>query len=44
MVAAEYMALDPLINIADLVAKEMENYNYIYPVSRVSCVNRCDLC
>ncbi|KAN0118798.1 hypothetical protein V8E52_004909 [Russula decolorans] len=34
MVAAEYMALDPLINIADLVAKEMENYNYIYPVSR----------
>jgi hypothetical protein len=36
MVAAEYAALNPSIKIADLVAKEKENYNYIYPVVRVS--------
>jgi len=35
MVAAEYMALDPSIKIAELVAKEKEDYNYIYPVVRV---------
>jgi hypothetical protein len=39
MVAAEYMALNPSIKIADLVAKETDNYNYIYPVVRVSRLN-----
>jgi hypothetical protein len=41
---AEYMALDPLIKIADLVAKEMDDYNYIYPVARVSNLNHGDVC
>ena len=39
MVAADYTALDPSIKIVDLVAKERENYNYIYPVVRVSYPN-----
>lgn len=43
MVAAEYMALDPLIKIVDLVAKEKDNYNYIYPVAKVSQPNLCNV-
>ena len=43
MVVAEYMALEPSINIADVVAREKENYNYIYPVARVSYLKLCDI-
>jgi hypothetical protein len=43
MVAAEYTTLDPSINIAELVAKEKENYNYIYPVVKVSLMNDGDI-
>jgi hypothetical protein len=43
MVAGEYAALDPP-KIAELVAKEKEFYNYIYPVTRVSCLNCHDIC
>ena len=34
MVAGEYATLDPP-KIVDLVAKEKEFYNYIYPLARV---------
>ena len=44
MVAAEYMVLDSSIKIADLVAMERDEYNYIYPVARVSCLNHHNLC
>jgi hypothetical protein len=43
MVAAEYTALGPSIKIADLMAKETNNYSYIYPVIRVSCLNHVDI-
>jgi hypothetical protein len=43
MVAAEYTTVDPSVNIADLVAKEKENYNYIYPVVKVSHMNGGDI-
>jgi len=40
MVAAEYMALEPLTKIVNLVAKEKENYNYIYPIAKVEVNDR----
>jgi len=43
MVADEYMVLEPS-KIVDLVAKEREYYNYIYPVVRVSDLNHRDVC
>jgi len=43
MVAAEYLALDPSIKILKLVAKEVFNYSYIYPVVRVSLPNHGDV-
>jgi hypothetical protein len=44
MVAAEYMALDSSSEIADLVAYEIDDYHYIYPVARVSRLNHRDVC
>ena len=43
MVAAEYLVLEELISIAELVAKEILDYNYIYPVMRVSHANHGDV-
>lgn len=39
MVVAEYEALKPLMSIEKLVAKEINGYFYIYPVTRVSVLN-----
>ena len=36
IVAAEYSALDPSINIADLMVKETKNYSYIQWVKKLS--------
>jgi hypothetical protein len=45
MVAAEYAALDPSINIANYVEMEKDDYRYIYPVLKESChVNHGDVC
>jgi hypothetical protein len=44
MVAAEYMALEPSTKIVNLVAKEKENYNYIYPIVKVSHPDLRDNC
>lgn len=42
MVAAEYTTLDSAIKIPELVAKEKQNYNYIYPVVKVRLSNYSD--
>jgi hypothetical protein len=44
VVSAEYLGLDPSIKLVDLVTKETKDYNYIYPVTRVSHLNYCDVC
>ena len=43
MVAAEYTVLGLSMNIANVVETETRNYNYIYPVIRVSYLNDGDI-